>query len=477
MRYDRRTVSFTAFPRQCVALVWLVALAVPAAAQTSSVPYLAPDSPFLGGVPDGTLTAAPVTLSLIDAITRGLDHNLGVLMAEVGIDRARGARRIALSQLLPNVNASVAEARQVRSLEAFGFPLNGLPVTVGPFNTFDARLFVSQSLFNLSALNEAEAQSHNVAAARHGIRGARNLVALVVANLYLQTLAAEARADSARAQLGTARALHAQAVDLKQGGIIAGIDVVRAEVRLGTERQRTTAAANEFEKSKLQLARVIGLPIGQPFGLAADVPDIAVPDLTLDQALERAYRDRPDYLAALERGDAAEAHRQSVAREAVPSVRVTADYGAIGLTAGAARSTFTVTGALEIPIFQGGKAQGRLREADAELRARRAEIADLRSEIYYDVRSAQLDMQALGEQLQVATGARELASQQLTQSRDRFAAGVAGSVEVIQAQEAVALAEEQYIGARYGYTLAKGMFAQSIGPGDDALANFLGGGK
>ena len=469
-------MTVTLARRTCAALLWCLALAGPAAAQAPSGFSLPPNSPFLGGVPEGTRTADTVELSLIDAIKRALDHNLGVLMSEIGVDRASGARRIALSELLPNVNAGIAEARQVRNLEAFGFPLHDLPVIVGPFNTFDARLFVSQSLFDLHALDETRAESHSVAAARLSRRSARDLVALVTANLYLQALAASARADSVRAQLGTAEALHLQAIDLKQGGVIAGIDVLRAEVSLSTERQRATAAQNQFQKAKLQLARVVGLPIGQAFTLVNALPDIPVPELTLDQALERAYQNRPDYLAALERVRAAEAHRQAVAREAVPSVHVTADYGAIGLTAGTARSTFTVTGAVQVPIFQGGKTQGRLMEADADLRARKAEVEDKRADIDYDVRSAQLDMQALGEQLQVATRGRALASEQLTQSRDRFASGVAGSIEVVQAQEAVALASEQYIDALYGYTLAKGMFAQSVGPGEDALATFLAGG-
>jgi outer membrane protein TolC len=458
-----------------IALVFLM-MAVPAAAQIRSAPAPPTNSPFLGGVPQGTATTETLSLPVADAIRRALDHNLGVLMSEQGIDRARGARWIALSQLLPNLNASVAEARQVRNLEAFGFPLRGMfPAIVGPFNTFDARVFLRQSVFDLRALNDSRAEAHNVAAARFSNRSARDLVVLVTANLYLEALAASARADSARAQRETAQALQSQALDLKQGGIVAGIDVIRAEVRLSTERQRATAAENNFQKAKLQLARVIGLPVGQPFALVADVPDLPTPDLTVEQAIERAYRDRPDYQAALERVQAAEARRSAAAGSALPSVRVDADYGAFGLTAGSARSTFTVVGAVNVPIFEGGRQRGRVLQADVDLRARRAEAEDLRSEIYYSVRSAFLDLQAIGEELQVATRTRELANQQLTQSRDRFAAGVASNIEVVQAQEAVALASEQYIDTFYGYQVAKGVLAESLGTAEQAVAKYLGG--
>ena len=111
------------------------------------------------------------------------------------------------------------------------------------------------------------------------------------------------------------------------------------------------------------------------------------------------------------------------------------------------------------------------------MRERRTEAENLRADVYYDVRTAFLDLQAIGEELEVATRARELAAQQLTQSRDRFAAGVASNIEVIQAQEAVALASEQYISALYGYGVAKGVLAQSLGTAEEAVAKYFGVGN
>lgn len=440
-----------------------------------SRPSLPSNSPFAGGVPEGMAVRESLSLSIADAIERALRHNLGVLLSEQGTARAAGTRMEALSHLLPNVTGRVSESRRKSNLEAFGFPLSGqFPRIVGPFNVFDARVFLSQAVLDLSALNEVREEGHNLAAARHSYRSARDLVVLVAANLYLQTLAAGARADSARAQRDTADALHRQADSLRQNGLVAGIDVVRAEVRLSTERQRATAAENDFQKSKLQLARVIGLPLGQTFVLGDDIPIVPAPEMTVDQALERAYKTRPDYLAALERVQAAESARRAVSSEALPSVRVTADYGAIGLTASTALPTFNLTGTIDVPIFEGGRLQGRRAQADADLRERRAEAEDVRSEIYYDVQTAFLDVKATEEELQTATRARELAALQLTQSRDRFAAGVVSNIEVVQSQEAVALASEQYINAQYSFNLAKAMLARSLGTAEEAVRQYLG---
>ncbi|HZM94674.1 MAG TPA: TolC family protein [Vicinamibacterales bacterium] len=454
----------------------IACMVLPTASFGQTRDTLPPDSPFRGGIPQGMATPDTLSLSIAEVIKRALDHNLGVLLAEEGANGGAGARTVALSELLPNVSGSISGARRKSNLEAFGFPLRDeFPRIVGPFSVFDARVFLSQTVLDMSTLNEFRASEHSLTASRHAFRSARDLVVLVAANAYLQTIAAAARADTARAQLETATTLHQQAINLRAGGLVAGIDVIRAEVRLSTERQRVTAAVNEYEKSKLQLARVIGLPVGQSFSLSQEIPFVPVPEMTLEEALERAYRDRPDYLAALERVQAAEASRKAIQGEALPSLRLSADYGAIGLHWSDALPTFNVVGEVKVPIFEGGRVQGRLAQADAELRTRRAEADDARAEIYYDVRTAFLDLNATEEVLQTATRARELADLQLTQSRDRFAAGVASNIEVVQSQEAVALASEQYISAMYGFNLAKAMLARSLGTAEEAVAKYLGG--
>ena len=184
--------------------------------------------------------------------------------------------------------------------------------------------------------------------------------------------------------------------------------------------------------------------------------------MTLEQAVDRAYKTAADYQAALERVRAAEAAREAALGEGLPvgarRPRITASWA---LSIRDSHSTYAIAGAVDVPIFQGGQTRGRLLEADADLRSRRAEAEDLKAAIYYEVRTAFLDLQAGTEQLQVAARARELAAQQLTQARDRFAAGVASNIEVVQAQEAVALANEQYIAALYATNLAKGRWSAS----------------
>lgn len=462
--------------RQLILQVILAVLAAATPALAQSTLQLPRTSPFAGGVPSGTATPDPIRLTIVDAVSRSLQHNLGVMLAEQTTHSLEGDRLTALSRLLPNVSGSVTESRRKTNLEAFGFPLGpGFPRVVGPYNVFDARLFVSQTIFDADAKNEANAAAHRLEAAKHSYQGARSLVLLASANLYLEALASQARSDAAAAQLASSQAIHQQAIDLRQGGIVAGLDVVRAEVRLSADRQRATAADNEAQKAKLQLAHLIGLPIGQEFTLVKDIPPLPENDQTLQQALDSAYKNRDDYLAAIETQKAAESAKKAATGDRLPAVRLNADWGAIGLTAPSSLPTFNITGAVEVPIFDGGRTNGRIAQADAELKKRTAELENLKATIYYDVRSALLDLEASKQQVEAAARGRQLADQQLQQSRDRFAAGVASNIEVIQAQEAVAVATEQDISAQYGLAVARALFAESTGSAEEALLRAVKG--
>src|SRR5215467_5541637 len=192
----------------------------------------APANPFLGSIPKGTVTAAPLPLSAKDAVQKALQNNLGLLLQEEAETAAHGARWQALADLLPNVSGALAARRQVINLQAFGFPAN--PPLVGPFNIYDARVFLSQPVLDLAAINEGRAASAKEKAAKYTVKNARDLVVLVTVNLYLEAVAESARIETVHAQLQTAEELLKQAQDLKASGVIASLDVIRAQVQVQT---------------------------------------------------------------------------------------------------------------------------------------------------------------------------------------------------------------------------------------------------
>lgn len=454
--------------------VLLLMMAAPVTAQIAQGTTQAPSSsPFFGSVPKGPATSEPVRLSVKDAVQRALEHNLGLLLQEEAAGTARGTRWRALADLLPDVSGTLAGRRQVLNLEAFGFPAPN-PI-VGPFNVVDARVALSQALVDVSAINDLRAAKLNEQAEKYGIRSARDLVVLVAVNLYLETIAGASRVDMTRAQLETADALFKQAQDLKSSGIIAGIDVVRAQVQQQTQRQRLIAAENDYEKTKLQLARAIGLPIEQPFDLIDKIPYAPVPPLALEDSIARALESRADYLAARSRFEAAQASERSASSQWIPTLHLDADFGAIGQTVETAHSTYTLGASVRVNVFDAGRTKARRIETLSAMRQREAELADFRSRVEYEVRTAFLDVRAADQQLQAAQTSVQLANDELRQARDRFAAGVASNLEVTQAQESVATASETYISALYAHNLAKASLARAMGVAESAVKNYLGG--
>jgi outer membrane protein TolC len=457
-------------------------------APTPSISLPGSQSPFTGSEPEGQASPEVLQLGLQDAIDRGLRNNLGLLLSGDQTIMARGERWKQLSELLPHVSGQVQEDAQTESLAALGFqkllPLfapagagskSSFPAVIPAFNYFDARATVTQSLFNFSNLEKERSASESLKSAQHTFKDSRELVVLAVGNAYLLAIASAARIETTEAQVKNSQALYDKAKDQLKAGLSPAIDTLRSQVELQTRQQQLIAARNDFAKQKLSLARVIGLPPGQQFVLTDKSPYQALTVLPLDTYLQRAYAVRSDYQAAQAQVRAAELLRRSATAEHYPSLDVNANYGDIGVTPAHSNGTWQVNGGVSIPIFAGGKTHSDVLEAEAQLRQARSQLADLRGRIDYEVRASLLDLSSAADQVAVARSNVELAEQTLTQSEDRFSAGVADNLEVVQAQESVASAHENYIQSLYAHNLAKIELARSIGDAEQGVKRVLKG--
>jgi len=435
-------------------------------------------SSFSGGVPAGQVTNETVHLSLSDAISRGLEHNLGVILEEQRVRSSGSSRLLALSELVPHLSGNIRESRQVVNLAAFGFTgFDGIeiPSLVGPFNVFDARLALSTPIVDIAGWQRLHAATASESAARADYRQARETVVLAVGNLYLLALADQARVASADAQVATADSLVRLANDRHSSGLVPQIDVVRQQVQLQGARAQQISANAALGNRKLQLARAIGLPAGQAFDLTTTSAFVASQTPGFDDALKSAEAHRPEVVSARARVEAAKAGRKAAAAGALPSLHLDADVGAMGNTTGSAQPTYTIAAALRVPIFAGGQRRAEVQQADAELRQREGELADLENGLHYEIESALLTLNAAAAGVDVATSAASLSRDELTQAQDRFTAGVAGTVEVVQAQEAVARASEQYIASVYAHTIAKAGLARAMGDAETRFLALVGG--
>ena len=427
----------------------------------------------MGSVPEGTATPDVLPLSFGAAIDRGLKNNLGVLLQGDNTMAARGQKWKELSSLLPNVTSGISENVAQANLQAEGLRFSGFPKIIGPYGFFDMRVYVTQSLFDLHALDRERGAADNERAAQYTYKSARDLVVLAVGNAYLVTLSGAARVETMQAQVQTAQALFDKASDQQKAGVIPAIDALRARVELQSRQQKWIAARNDYAKQKLSLARTIGLPPGQQFALTDQAPYEPLATLGVEQSLQRAYALRSDYQAAAQQLLAAEHFRKAATAEYFPTLNFAGDYGDIGITPDNSHGTFEASGTLKIPIFQGGKVHSDILQAEATLRQTRSQLEDLRGRIDYEVRSALLDLASAADQVEVARSSVDLAQQALDQSKDRFAAGVTDNLEVVQAQEALATASESYISSLYAHNVAKVSLAQAMGYAEQGVKEYL----
>jgi outer membrane protein TolC len=425
------------------------------------------------------LVPGVLPISLQDAINRGLRQNLGALLSSADIRSAKGQRWEALSALLPHVTAEpFIDESKINLAElgfTFKFPGFSLPPSIGPFSYFDARVGVSQSLFDWKSIQSERAARQSVKSAEYTYKDARDLVVLAVGYTYLEAIADEARVETAEAQVKTAQALSDQASDQVTAGTSPAIDALRAKVELQTRQQQLIQARNNLSIQKLTVARVIGLAPGQEFDLADKSPYQPFEGLMLEDALKRAYASRSDYQAALADTRAAEYGRKAAAAGYLPSLSFSADYGTGGAHPSNATQVYDVKGTLTIPIFLGGSVHGDVLQADARLEQRRERLENLRAQIDSDVRTALFNLQSSAQQVDVARSNIDLAEQTLEQSRDRFSAGVTDTVEVTQSQETVASAHEQYISSLYNFNLSKISLARALGIAEEGVKGYFKG--
>lgn len=429
---------------------------------------------YAGSVASGTSTGTVLPLSLDYALTLALRNNLAALTESNTVRQAQALQRIARSALRPNVESVLTETIEQLNLRTVGVEIAGIPPVV-KFNFFDARAArLTQSVFDLVRIRNLRSAGEDVHASLELQRDARDLIVLAVAGLYLQLIATNSRVTAARAQVETSRAVFKQASDRLDAGLDARIDVTRTQVQMQTDQQRLRSFVADFDRQKLSLARVIGLPAGQDFSIADDFPYKPLENLSVQQALDRAFDKRADLKGADAGVRSAEAAVSAARAERYPTVSLTADYGAAGLRPTSdAHGVFTVAGTVTIPLYQGGRVSADVENADAAKRQRESERADLRGRIDQDVRQSFIDLGAAADQVSLARSNVDLALETLTQARDRFIAGIADTIEVVQAEQTVAQANNDYISAVFEHNLAKVALSRAMGEAEQNVRQFL----
>ena len=434
-------------------------------------------NPYLGSTPNGHIVDEQIQLSLNDAVARGLQFNLGLIDGQQADAGTTAQREHAFAELLPQITARAEDTYQQRSYKELDIKLPpqlgiSLPPTSGGFGYAEARIVAQSPLFNLQLLNRYKELRASEVASKLSTEDARDVVVLAVGTAYFQVVASQARLETAKAAEASAKELNRQVADQYNSEVSPEIDALRASVELGTATQRVKTAANDLEKDKLTLDRIAGIPLGQDW-----IPAHAYDYSPLsEQAAEQSptSRTRSDLASAQQEIVAAEFALNAARSQRLPQVSFEANYGGGGVNPGNFNQVYTVGGSVTVPIFTSGRIRSDVHAAEASLVQHRAAYRDLEGRVDYDIKIARLDLQSSVSAVQTAAANRALAERALTQSQDRFKNEVTNYLEVLQAQQALVTANENYTASLFSFNVAKIAMARALGSAESRLATYFG---
>jgi len=419
----------------------------------------------------GAAQGAPQPLTLAGAVRLATEQAPGVQAAGLRIDESRARAGEARADLLPSLSVAGAWYNRSATLASTGFtfPPNlgfSLPALIGPFDNLDARVRLTQTVFDYSGWQHLRAAGFSTSASTSNRTAAVQAAARIAALAYLRAVRAASLLAARQADEETATELLSLAEAQLQAGVSPPLDVTRARTQLVAAHGATLVARNQRQKADIDLALALGADPATTYALAdtltGDLGGSSAPPDTA-AALALALERRPDLASEVATGEQARAEGRSISDERLPRVDFAADYGPNGKTVGSTLNTRDIALVVSVPLLDGFRREARGDEQHAALEESHVRESDLRRQIAAQVRAALLDLGSGIEQHAVAAQRLSLAVEELDEARERFASGVAGNIDVINAQSTLNLARDAEIDSRFITASARVNLAYAAG--------------
>jgi len=408
----------------------------------------------------------PLKLTLDRAVGLALKQNPTAQIAVLQAAQSVQDKNIARAALLPQASFGVSDSVRRSNLEeqlGGALPFPGIPGHVGPINVFSAGPNFGTPVFDLTLWNRYKSAREGANASRSNSLSTREQVILLVVSQYIGTLRAMATVEAAQSRVELAQALYDQAADLQKEGVGTGIDTLRANVELQNEKQALLVAQTDRDSSLFALSRLLNLDPRQEIQLADSLSFFDTPQPDVDASIDQALGTRPEWKGLQEQTKAAEYDKKASQALRLPSVRVDGNWAYEGTRLNNGIPVYNYAASLDVPIFTGGRTHAEVVKSDLQLKVLDEQKADLRNQIALDVKTSLLNLKSARNQVEVANLGIQLSKEEVDQARDRFKAGVANNIEVIQAQDALARANDNQIAALYRFNQARADFAKSVG--------------
>ncbi len=413
----------------------------------------------------------PLHLSLRQAKALAVQEQVQLKGAQEQVVEMRAHSDETGARYRPSVEFKASQVRQTENLRAMGFnyPNSPFPTMIGPFDTFDARVRLTQRVFDLSLLRNIDAAGHAVNAAQWHAQAIAQQVAGAAAFAYVEAQRSAQAVLAANANLELSASLLHLAQDQRKAGLGTGVDVVRAENVHSRNTLAQRQAISAAREADTRLRRALGLAMSMPLLLTDPLQAKEAPMPHLPLALEAALQHRPE-LEALQQVIAQRSSERGAAAAAnLPTVSLAGDVGPSGVTpAHNDYRTYSFGMQLSIPLLEGGAINARQDAAASRLRQAELELQDTNQQVEEDVRLALISLETSVDQVKTAATSLTLAERLLDQARDRFKTGVGDNLEVVDAQAMLAMARSTRIDALASYQMALINYQLSIGEMDYA---------
>jgi outer membrane protein len=403
-------------------------------------------------------------LTLDQAVGLAVKQNTTAQIAILTAAQAVQDKNTARAELLPHADLDVNDSVQRINLQAFlGKKIPGFPEHGGPFQVFQAGPSFGMPVFDLTLFRRYQAAGYLANASKADSLSTREQVILLVVSQYIGTLRDIADVEASQSRVDLAQALYDQAADLQKEGVGTGIDTLRANVELQNENQRLIEAQASRETSLFALSRLLNLDPRQRIELADSLSFFETPQPDMEASIEEGLSVRQEWKSLQEQIRASEHEKKAASDSRLPSLKFDGNWAYEGSSSTTGIPTYNYALAATMPLFTGGRIHAEMVRDDLAIQKLQQQQADLRNQIALDVKTALVNLDSARNQVRVANLGVQLSVEEVDQARDRFKAGVANNIEVIQAQDSLARANDNQIAALYRFNQGRADLARAVG--------------
>lgn len=404
-----------------------------------------------------------LSLSLQESIDLALKNNVDVLMSKAESNEAKGQQRVIDADLLPQIDAVASQERTWwENIGALGFP--GFTGVIGPFNTFNAGIMVSQRILDLSALAHAQAGKIKWKASQLQIELAKQQVILATSTAYIQTLGYEQELASSYEDVRLAQHFLTLSTHQLDAGLASSLDVARDRTHLAQQEARQQQLMLNVVKSQLELKHLIKIPLSQAIELTDHLHEQNMNYLATDDAIATAQVDRMEMQVAHANSDYSLEELKASRRSRLPRINLSGEWGYTGIEPQkndehSANAMVSIT----LPIWEGGRASADIKEKAAMNEEQQIRQDDLNWKIEEDVRLALQTLNSTRAQMDAYKKVENFSQDELRLAQDRFSSGLGDNIQLIDAQVALADARDQFVQSEAQYNQAQLNYFAAVG--------------